>query len=82
MYPTFSYGQIVLVQKKWFFCKFRKGDVIVFKKSQSSLLLIKRIKKIEKNKLFLLGDNKLESADSRMFGWINKKNAIGKVISS
>lgn len=82
MYPSFIHGQIVLAQKKWFFCFYRKGDVIIFTDPIKHLRIIKRIQKIKKESLYLIGDNKKESTDSRNFGWIDKKYTIGKVIFS
>ena len=82
MYPTFHHGQKVIVKKKWFFTSYKISDVIVFKNSQNSLLHMKRIEKIHGKKLFLVGDNTKESTDSRTFGWIEKKQTIGKVIAS
>lgn len=32
------------------------------------------------NKIFVVGDNETQSTDSRSFGWIERKNIIGKVV--
>jgi len=47
---------------------------------EESKFLIKRISKIDGEKYFVSGDNKKDSMDSRRFGWILKKDIIGKVI--
>ena len=44
-------------------------------------MLVKRIKKIGKDGLFLLGDNRNRSIDSRKFGPLDMKSVIGKVIA-
>lgn len=82
MLPNFYPGQKVLVQKKWFFCKVKKGDVVVLKDKRHKLIILKRIKDENKNSYFVVGDNKNESRDSRVFGWVEKKQVIGKVIYS
>ncbi|MGG0789751.1 signal peptidase I [Peribacillus simplex] len=37
------------------------------------------VTKVPKGKLFVMGDNRLESADSRHFGYIPVENVVGKV---
>lgn len=75
MSPFLKSGDIVLVSK---FGKVKPGDVVVFKIKNA--VYVKRIEKKKENKYFLIGDNKKESIDSRKFGWIDKKDIIGKVI--
>lgn len=58
----------------------KEGDVVVFRQVVPPFVLCKRIKKIVKNKIWVEGDNKKESIDSRFFGFIDRKNIIGKVI--
>lgn len=82
MEPTFFEGQKVFVRKKWFFCHLQKGDIIVLKDPRKQRMLIKRIQKIDKNKLFVVGDNTKHSTDSRQFGYIERKDTIGKVIAA
>lgn len=82
MLPSFTEGQAVLVQKRWFFCQYNIGDVIVCKNPRTGRLLIKRIQQISQKHVFVTGDNKKESTDSRHFGWVPVENTIGKVISS
>lgn len=76
MLPTLKPGQDVLV---WcWFLNLKKGDIVAFKKQGKDM--IKRIQKIRSREYFLVGDNKKQSTDSRNFGWIDKKDVIGKVI--
>lgn len=82
MSPTLKPGQKVLVQKQWFFCKINTSEVIAFSHPLNGNLLIKRVKKIENGKYYVMGDNKQESTDSRDFGLISSSSIIGKVLFS
>jgi nickel-type superoxide dismutase maturation protease len=78
MLPTFKPGDLVLVNRlAYFFNKPRIGDLIVLKTER---YIIKRINKIKNNKIFVIGDNKKESTDSRIFGWVNTEKIIGKTV--
>lgn len=76
MYPTLRKGSRVVTQN-WFY-KLNLKDIIVAKVNNRPV--IKRIKRITAKKIFLEGDNKSESTDSREFGEIDKNKLIGKVI--
>ena len=79
MFPAFESGDEILVNRlSYLLCKPRIRDVIVLKKNK---FIIKRIAKINNRKYFVVGDNKKESTDSRDFGWISKKEILGKVIA-
>ncbi len=80
MNPKYKNKGKVLVQKKWFLCSLNVQDVIVLKDPRNGNLIIKRINKIKKDLLYVLGDNNKESTDSRIFGWIKKSQIIGKVV--
>ena len=78
MEPAFKAGDTVLVNRlSYFLGKPKVGDAVVLKREK---FIIKRIAKINKDRFFVVGDNKEESADSREFGWISKKDILGKVI--
>lgn len=78
MFPAFKPGDLVLVNRlAYFFVKPRVGDIVVLRRQK---YIIKRIAKIDKDRFFLAGDNKEESTDSRSFGWISKKEIVGKVM--
>lgn len=78
MNPTFIDGDMVLVNRlAYFFKKPKAKDIVVIKWKN---YIIKRIKAINGEKIFVIGDNKKESTDSREFGWIERKDIVGKVI--
>lgn len=76
MLPTLKRGQDILVLC-WFY-KLEKGDLVAVKKDAKDM--IKRIKAIKEEEIFVLGDNEKVSLDSREFGWVKKEEIIGKVI--
>lgn len=79
MIPSFKPFDLVLVNKIAYFLKSpRVGDVVIVK--NQNLNLIKRIKKVKRKMVFVIGDNEKESTDSRDFGWISKADIIGKVL--
>lgn len=78
MTPTFRHGDVVLVNRlSYIFTKPKIGDLVVLKRKK---YIIKRISQVSREEFFVLGDNKVESIDSREFGWIKKKEIVGKVI--
>ena len=64
----------------YFFSKPKIGDIIVFRHLVPPFIYCKKIKKIVQDKIWVEGVNKKESIDSRNFGFIDRKNIIGKVI--
>ena len=78
MEPTLSEGDVVLISSLPYIFKNPKvGDVIILKRQK---YIIKRIIKEDRGKFFVEGDNKKESTDSKNFGWISRKEILGKVI--
>lgn len=76
MLSTLKPGQDILV---WcWFNKYKVGDIVAVKVNDREM--IKRIQKTDDRRIFVIGDNKNMSTDSRKFGWIDKKEVIGKVI--
>jgi nickel-type superoxide dismutase maturation protease len=81
MEPTLKPNDEVLVSSlSYFFTSPKRNDIVAFKDPRDNKVLIKRITKIETKKIFVQGDNKKHSTDSREFGMIEKKAIIGKVI--
>ena len=64
----------------YFFSNPKIGDLIALISPTTQKTLIKRIKEVENDSYFITGDNANDSHDSRSFGWIRKKDIIGKVI--
>jgi phage repressor protein C with HTH and peptisase S24 domain len=76
MLPTFRQGQIIV-------CRHRTdeltiGDIVVFR--HNNVDKIKRIARIEEQKVYVLGDNGQASSDSRHFGWLDREVVVGKII--
>lgn len=79
MFPAINESEEVLTAS-YLFCRPKVGDIIVFRQVVPPFVLCKRIKRIVQNKIWVEGDNKKESIDSRKFGFIDRKNIIGKVV--
>lgn len=79
MEPAFKPEDYVLVNRLSFLLKNPKIKDAVIARIKGKMLL-KRIKKIENGKYFIVGDNWEDSYDSRRFGLIEKKDIIGKVL--
>lgn len=76
MLPTLKPGQEVLV---WcWFLNPQEGDIVAIKVNGKKM--IKRIQSCNGRSIFVIGDNKERSSDSRKFGWIKKDQIIGKII--
>lgn len=76
MLPTLKPGRDVLVMH-WFITV-RVGDLIIFKKDGKEM--IKRVQKVQSQKVFVRGDNSKMSTDSRHFGPVSLDQVMGKVI--
>lgn len=79
MFPAISAREEV-VTLSYIFIKPKIGDIIVFRHIVPPFIFCKRIKKIINDEIWVEGENKKISIDSRKFGFIEKKNIIGKVI--
>ncbi len=72
MLPYLRDGQIVIGSSR---LRYRVGDIVIIQKNEKEI--IKRLKKIEKNRVWIEGDNRSGSTDSRQFGWIDKSDILG-----
>lgn len=66
-----------LVLGSGYFRKLKIGHVVVI--SHDGKEKIKRIDKLEGNKVYVLGDHPETSTDSRHFGWIPKKRVVARI---
>ncbi|MCA9323751.1 S26 family signal peptidase [Candidatus Saccharibacteria bacterium] len=75
MKPSYKHGQVVLVMMTR---EFRVGDVVVALQGKREVL--KRIVDMKDGNVFLEGDNKTASTDSRQHGWLSDRLIMAKVI--
>lgn len=75
MLPTFRAGQVVVVSMVR---RFKVGDIVVAFMDRREV--IKRVTKIKEGAVFLEGDNKKASTDSRELGWLPDRHVLGRVI--
>ena len=72
MAPALRSGQMLIGNSV---SKPRIGDVVVAQYNDREI--IKRVMKISNEQIWLEGDNKTHSTDSRNFGWISKSDILG-----
>jgi phage repressor protein C with HTH and peptisase S24 domain len=75
MLPTFSPGDLLLGYRNH---RYATGDVVVVRRDR---ILIKRIKMIENDSYFVVGDNSRASTDSRNFGPVLRRELEAKIIA-
>jgi nickel-type superoxide dismutase maturation protease len=77
MEPNFFDGQTILIQRGN--RNIQVDDVVLCHHPYQELVLVKRVKQIEGDYLFLVGDNPSQSTDSRHFGMVEREQIIGTV---
>lgn len=78
MEPVIKNNDLVFVSSIFYLFKDPKlNDIVAFK--HNNKILVKRIIKISKNMYFPKGDNSSDSFDARSFGYIKRKDILGKV---
>jgi signal peptidase I len=75
MAPKLRPGQTIFATT--FFRKLHPGQVVIVRQNHKEL--IKRIERIEDNKVFVIGDNLDRSIDSRQFGWLDESAVVARV---
>lgn len=78
MEPTLHSGDYVFVNK-WH-RKLNVGEIIVLRHPLEGIYIVKRIKSIDNNAIYVVGDNLNQSEDSRKFGSVDKSRLLGKVM--
>lgn len=75
MKPALFAGDIVVIKKS---NNIQKGDIVMA--SHNGREIIKRVQKITKKRVTLVGDNKKASTDSRTFGSLPRKDITGVAV--
>lgn len=75
MAPKLRPGQLIMATR--LFHKLHAGQVVIVERNNKQF--IKRIERIENDKLFVIGDNLAASVDSRQFGWLDCRAVIARV---
>lgn len=80
MTPTYVPNQVVMATK--LFISLAPGDIVVaIDPIDNSKFIIKRIKYVNGDKVFLVGDNANISLDSRYFGEVEISTICGKILN-
>lgn len=58
----------------------RAGDVVVLRHPREERFLVKRVERVEGDRLFVVGDRGEGSVDSRSFGLVPRDLVVGKVL--
>ena len=84
MEPAIKKGERVLVFGwAYLFSTPKTGDLVVIADPRDGKRkLLKRITRIDYEKLWVEGDNKQSSTDSRTFGPVSKKYILGRIIQN
>lgn len=75
MKPALKEGDIVLAVK-WPI--YKVGDIVIAK--ANDIEVVKRITEVLEGKYKIVGDNRMQSTDSRNWGLLSKSSLKGKVI--
>jgi len=75
MLPVLKPGQIVIGLA---FGRLRPGRIVII--SHGGMEKIKRVGRIDGDKLYIIGDNAAASTDSRQFGWISRSQLTAVVV--
>ncbi len=76
MMPRLLPGRYVIVS--YWFWPLREGDIVMIK--HTGIEKIKRVAKVGKGKVFITGDNRMKSTDSRDFGWLDQSVVLAKLV--
>lgn len=74
MKPTLEPGSLVVALKR----PTKVGDIVIARRGNKDI--IKRVKRVDGNSHYLIGDNSEESTDSRHYGNIAKSDILGTIM--
>lgn len=75
MFPALSPNKLVIGSSHF---KLAIGSIVII--GYNDREIIKRVTKISQKEVFVVGDNKSGSTDSRSFGWLKKDSIVAKII--
>ncbi len=79
MEPAIMQGDYLLVLRTH--KKFKAGDVVVLRHPTKDMEIVKRIRSITSDGIFVTGDNDRQSDDSRSFGPVSARIITGKMLA-
>jgi nickel-type superoxide dismutase maturation protease len=82
MEPTLRAGQSVLVNPRAFRgLRPQPGQIVLLRHpADPNRVLVKRVRSLEGERLFVVGDNRASSTDSRDFGAVALESVLGLVV--
>lgn len=81
MQPSLKSGDIVFASPLPYLLKKPKlNDLVLLIEPKNRKIIVKRITKIDKQMYYVIGDNPGSSTDSKDFGYIKRRDIIGKVM--
>ncbi len=60
--------------------RLEEGDIVVLEHPRKDVKIVKRVKRISADSVFVIGDNGARSEDSRSFGPVRRSSIVGKVL--
>lgn len=75
MEPKLKNGQMIISSR--LYRTLHPGNVVVV--SHNGKEKVKRVERVNSEKVFVVGDNLAHSTDSRKFGWLPITQVVGKV---
>jgi len=83
MLPTIRPGDSLLIDEKYYAHQSPTiNDIVLFRDPREfNRIMVKRVVRLDKDTVFLQGDNPAESTDSRHFGAIHSSKLIARVTS-
>ena len=84
MFPTLTDGEFYLGIRVLHKSKCEVGKIYVYKPpyaSEQEKFVIKRLARIKDGKYYFLGDNEIDSYDSRYYGYVDSDNVVAQLIT-